>query len=379
MSICSETRHIEQDALSHERVMTQALALASEGRCTVSPNPMVGCILVKNGLQIGSGYHQQAGGPHAEIVALQVAGEAARGATAYVTLEPCSHTGKTGPCADALIAAGIRNVYVACEDPNPLVAGKGIARLRAAGIHVEVGVCATAAIELNRVFFHYIKQKRPFVIAKWAMSLDGKTVTQPHDARAISGAEIAMATHALRQQVDAILVGAETVRQDNPQLTARNAAGELMAGRQPRRLVLLGQGELPPDARLLSDTLPGETWIIQSEQQKKVSKSFFKENNKAFKLIYLPAEANSATDTVSLSALLDFLGEQQITSVLIEGGMRVHHAFFAADLINEFHVSVSPVIIGEQHMQQPIKNKIVLKEMHCQLVGKDILLNARVK
>jgi diaminohydroxyphosphoribosylaminopyrimidine deaminase/5-amino-6-(5-phosphoribosylamino)uracil reductase len=201
--------------------MQQALALAEKGRFSVSPNPMVGCLIVKAGKIIGQGYHHQAGTPHAEIHALREAGAEAKDADVYVTLEPCCHYGRTPPCTDALIAAGVTRVYFACHDPNPEVAGKGSAALKAAGIQAEEGLCRSEAQQLNKIFFHFIQTKRPFVFSKWAMSLDGKTMTHPDDLPAISSTASRSHSHLLRRAVDAILIGTNTAIDDDPALTVR--------------------------------------------------------------------------------------------------------------------------------------------------------------
>lgn len=223
----------------HSEYMRIALQLAQQGRCTVSPNPMVGCVIVKNNQIIGEGFHSYSGGPHAEIMALQQAGSNAQGAIAYITLEPCCHYGKTPPCTDALLQAGITHIVVACLDPNPLVAGKGLQQLQSAGMHVELGVGEEEAKRLNEIFFHYIRNQRPFVIAKWAMSLDGKTVTQPHDTRDISCLASHQASHQIRQQVDAILIGANTAIHDDPLLTVRHTIDHAPLLKHPHLLYLI--------------------------------------------------------------------------------------------------------------------------------------------
>ena len=226
--------------LSDSDYMSTALSLAERGRYTVSPNPMVGCVIVKDGKIVGKGFHLKAGDPHAEILALREAGADANAATAYVSLEPCCHYGKTPPCTDALIKAGIKKVYAACLDPNPLVAGKGIQQLKNANIEVETGLHEKEASQLNEIFFHYIRRQQPSVIAKWAMSLDGKTVTHTEDSRDISGNTSREYSHQTRQQVDAILIGAGTAICDDPELTVRYPA-DTSSLRQPLRVVLSSQ------------------------------------------------------------------------------------------------------------------------------------------
>lgn len=333
--------------------MQFALELAERGRLTVSPNPMVGCVIVKDNQIIGQGYHQRAGEPHAEIYALEQAGLQAKEATLYVTLEPCCHHGRTPPCVDALIKSGIKKIYIACTDPNPQVAGKGIKALMAAGIDVEVGLQKDKALALNETFFHFITHKRPFVIAKWAMSLDGKTVTHPEDSRHISSNASQTNTHELRQQVDAILIGANTARYDNPQLTVRLAAN---IKKHPTRIILSSHGELPQDLHIFNPDLPGKTILVTTEHAASTT-------TYPVDVITLPANKEGNVD---LLMLLNKLGEMQITSLLIEGGMRVHEQFFAANLVNKISVYIAPVIIG----QTPRKQSVTLQ--HYEQLASDL-------
>lgn len=331
-------RNIMHDRHSH--YMQQALALAERGRLTVSPNPMVGCVIVNNDEVVGHGYHQRAGEAHAEVIALQAAGEKARGATMYVTLEPCAHTGKTPPCTQALIDAGIAHVYVACLDPNPLVAGKGIKTLRANGITVDVGLYGKEAIALNAIFFHYIFNRRPFVIAKWAMSLDGKTITHPLADRKISSPESHQNAHQLRLQVDAILVGAKTARQDNPQLNVRSI--ENIYDRQPLRIILSSDGNLPLDLHVLTDDAPHKTMIVVVNNTNEALQSLCTARG----IEILSCKAN-AQGQIDLPTLLNLLGARGITSLLVEGGMTIHQQFFSEKLVNQVCVYLAPVILGE--------------------------------
>ncbi|MHB1221564.1 MAG: bifunctional diaminohydroxyphosphoribosylaminopyrimidine deaminase/5-amino-6-(5-phosphoribosylamino)uracil reductase RibD [Gammaproteobacteria bacterium] len=324
--------------------MLLALKLAERGRLSVSPNPMVGCVIVKNDKIIGQGYHQRAGEPHAEVHALQEAGADANGATVYVTLEPCCHQGRTPPCTDALIKAGIKKVYVACADPNPLVAKKGIQQLQAAGIAVELGLHADKATTLNEIFFHFITHQRPFVIAKWAMSLDGKTITHAHDSRSISSAASQTDAHELRQQVDAILIGANTARHDNPLLTVRLSNETL--SKHPIRLILSSDGNLPLDLNIFKPDLPSKTILVTSD---KTNTTKFTQHN--IDVIKLPLNDHGQ---INLSSLLDKLGQMHITSLLVEGGMKVHEQFFAENLVNKVSIYIAPVIIGSLERKQAV-------------------------
>ena len=331
------------NATDHTYYMTLALHLAEQGRFTVSPNPMVGCVIVKNNRIVGQGYHQKAGEAHAEIFALEEAGIEARGASVYVTLEPCCHDGRTPPCTAALIKAGIKNVYIACIDPNPLMDGKSIEILRSAGIRVEVGCCEREAIQLNEIFFYYMKYKRPFVISKWAMSLDGKTRTNKNDDKQISCMQSKEHTHQIRQQVDAVLVGTHTACQDNPLLTSRI---NKTITKQPIRIILSGHEPLPVDLKIFSDELPAKTIVVVTQQTIKLFKHLQSNN---VEILILPENENKQ---ISLSSLLNELGKMQITSLLVEGGMTVHESFFMENLVNKIHIYLSPAFIGTLEKKQ---------------------------
>lgn len=334
---------------SHHDFMLLALQLAERGRLTVSPNPMVGCVIVKNNDIVGQGFHERAGFAHAEIHALSEAKEAAKGATAYITLEPCCHYGKTPPCVDALIQAGIKKIYVACFDPNPLVAGKGIDSLRAAGIEVEVGLCEQEAKKINESFFHFIIHKRPFVIAKWAMSLDGKMYVHEGDSRQISGMESHTHTHSLRQMVDTILVGSKTAQLDNPQLTARLSSSCEAQSKNPVRIILSSRVFLPMDLKMFDKNFPGKTIVATTDAvDKDWCKKIASDN---IEILILPKNKNNQ---VCLVSLLKILGENNITSLLVEGGRIVHESFFKENLVNKIHVYMAPVIIGSLEKKQKI-------------------------
>jgi len=331
----------------HHYFMTETLKLAQRGRLSVSPNPMVGCLIVRDGQVVGSGFHQRAGNAHAEVLALKMAGEKAQDATMYVNLEPCCHYGKTPPCTDAIIAAGIKVVYVACEDPNPLVAGKGIAALRQAGLLVEVGLSQQEAQQLNEIFFHYMRYQTPFIIAKWAMSLDGKTVTHEKDDRMISNADSRQHTHALRQQVDAIMVGANTLMRDNPLLTARAEGGDV---KQPVRIILTSQGGLPLHLNVFDKHLSGRTLVVTTSA---VDKDWLRQVEEMGVECCVVAAKNNQVD---LHALLQELGKRGVTSVLVEGGMALHQQFFAEQLVNRVDVYLAPCVIGLSEKKQFIQS-----------------------
>jgi diaminohydroxyphosphoribosylaminopyrimidine deaminase/5-amino-6-(5-phosphoribosylamino)uracil reductase len=353
----------------HNHYMSQALQLAYRGRYSVSPNPMVGCLIVKNHHILGQGYHQRAGEAHAEIHALEAAQEAGwdvGGATAYVTLEPCCHYGKTPPCTQSLIEAGIKKIYVATLDPNPLVAGKGIKALEIAGLEVDIGLCQTEATKLNEIFFYYIRHKRPFVIAKWAMSLDGKTITHSNDTRDISCYESQQAAHDIRQQVDAILIGSNTAKQDNPYLTSRfKAAGATSATKQPIRIILSSQHPLPLELNIFDKAMPAKTIIATTEKSNKTWRKLLAEKNVEILLF-----KQNKQGQIDLSDLLDRLGQREITSLLVEGGMTTHEYFFRENLVNQFHVYVAPIIVGS------LPNKKILSNMHVSRIARDAYFTA---
>ena len=345
--------------ISPFQAMSRALMLAKRGRFTVSPNPMVGCVIVNAGRIVGEGFHQYPGQSHAETHALQHAGGAACNGTVYITLEPCCHHGHTPPCTEALIAAGIRVIYIACLDPNPLIAGKSVVILRRAGITVHVGLCGETAKRLNEVFFHYITTGYPFVILKWAMSLDGQTVTHLQDTKDISSVAAHDDAHHLRQQVDAILIGANTARQDNPALTARwSLRHHLLRPKQPLRIVLTTTIEtLPLNLKIFQ---PGQhtakTIIVTSQTTRNQIKHQF--SPECVEIWHLPS---TNTAQVHLPSLLIALGKRKITSLLIEGGMTTHRQFLATQLVNKLSVYLSPVIIGPYQKKQPVVNMMVKK------------------
>lgn len=352
----------------HHSFMSHALELAKRGHLTVSPNPMVGCVIVRDNTIVATGFHQRAGSAHAEVEALLAAGSQAKGATMYVTLEPCCHHGKTPPCTDAIIRAGIKQIYVACEDPNPLVSGKGIATLQQAGIDVEVGLMADEGKRLNEVFFYYMKHRTPFVIAKWAMSLDGKTITHEKDSRIISNSVSHEHTHQLRQQVDAIIVGANTILKDNPLLTVRLNHPLAESFKQPLRVVVTSRGELPLHLNIFDKNLPGSTLIVTTSAANKKWLQQVSEKN-----IAVWVAPSTSHKKVDLAALLVELGRREITSVLVEGGRQLHQQFFAEKLIDRFHVYVAPCIIGITEKKQ------ILQKVECKALQGDYHFSGYMK
>jgi diaminohydroxyphosphoribosylaminopyrimidine deaminase / 5-amino-6-(5-phosphoribosylamino)uracil reductase len=340
---------MQQDV--NQRYMSAALQYAAQGRFSVSPNPMVGCVICQHGEVIASGYHEQYGGPHAEINALSQAGMNASGATMYLNLEPCCHYGKTPPCTMAIIAAGIKEVYIAMLDPNPLVAGKGVRALVEAGIKVHVGLLAEEARALNEVFIHYMHTGKPFVILKWAMSLDGQMVSHEYDSRQISQKEAQHHTHQLRACCDAILIGAKTAMLDNPRLTVRQPLPLALNAKQPWRIILLGNKHLPGNLKIFDMAEPGKTILVTSKEH---DIDYYKNTLKLSQELWLlPANGDGLID---LQSLLTKLAENNISSLLVEGGRRVHDSFFAANLVDRLHVYLAPVIIGGLVRKHPLQN-----------------------
>jgi diaminohydroxyphosphoribosylaminopyrimidine deaminase/5-amino-6-(5-phosphoribosylamino)uracil reductase len=363
----------------HLSYMQRALALARQAEGYTSPNPAVGAVVVKDGQIVGEGYHRRAGAPHAEVEALEAAGEKARGATMYVTLEPCNHYGRTPPCTEAIIRAGIAELYYAAGDPNPRVAGNGAHRLAQANIRLHQGLCAAEARYLNRFFFHYICTGQPYVVAKFAASLDGKIATRAGQSQWITGREARQKGHHLRHVVDAILVGAGTVIADDPQLTTRLPQSQ---ARHPLRLVLDSRGRVPLEARLFQADLPGRTLVVATPVMPSSRQVALQ--RQGVETLLLPA---SPTGQVDISALLAELGRRQVTSLLVEGGGQVLGAFFEARLVNEVWAFLAPLIIGGQEAPGPVGGSgfarlteaCHLQEVMLETIGQDILIRGLIK
>jgi diaminohydroxyphosphoribosylaminopyrimidine deaminase/5-amino-6-(5-phosphoribosylamino)uracil reductase len=316
--------------------MARAIQLAERGLFTTDPNPRVGCVLVRDGEVVGEGWHQIAGGHHAEINALNQAAERARGATAYVTLEPCCHHGKTPPCSEALIAAGVSRVVVAMEDPNPRVAGEGLKQLAAAGIDVASGVMEAQARALNPGFIKRMQSGRPFVRCKLAMSLDGRTAMASGESKWITGEAARIDVHHMRARSSAIITGIGTVLADDPSLDVRLPAheGEI---HQPLRVVLDPHLSTPVNARMFG--LPGRKLIVTASDEEEVREQLDRDD---VEVVYMPNGHNS----IDLHALLDLLGELEINEILLETGATLSGAVLRAGLIDEIVVYMAPKLMG---------------------------------
>jgi len=322
-------------------IMDEALALARGALGRTAPNPAVGAVVARDGRIVGRGGTRPAGGPHAEVEALAEAGAAARGASLYVTLEPCCHHGRTPPCTEAIIAAGVRRCVVAVGDPFPAVAGGGIARLRAAGVAVEVGLAAEAATELNAGFFRRVRAGRPLVVAKFASTLDGRIATRTGHSRWITGEEARLAAHRLRDRSDAIAVGAGTVAADDPALTTRlppALAGE-GGPHHPLRIVVAGRGTAPLAARVFDPAQPGRT-LVATTASAPVSW------RRALEQAGVECVLLGDGPTIDLDALLAHLGGRGVNTLLVEGGQRLLGAFFDAGAVDRVAAFVAPVVVG---------------------------------
>ena len=325
--------------------MSHALELARRAEGRVSPNPPVGAVLVKDGEIVGGGYTQPPGRSHAEAVALSEAGDAARGAILYTTLEPCSHHGRTPPCTDAIVAAGVAEVHAAMLDPNPNVRGGGMAILADAGLGTRVGEGQAKARRQLEAYVKYVTTGTPFVTAKFAMSLDGKIATRTGDSKWISGEKARGAVHRLRAATDAVMVGVNTALADDPQLTARDKRGRPL-DRQPFRVVVDTGGRTPPGARMLGE--PGRTLVAMGDVGDKRARAL---RSAGADVVSLPGDGPS----VDLAALMDNLAaEHGVTSLLVEGGATLLGSLFDLGLVDKVIAFVSPVIIGGAEAPTPV-------------------------
>ncbi len=330
---------------THITFMQRALDLARQAKGRTSPNPLVGAVIVKAGKVIGEGYHQKAGTPHAEVHALNAAGENARGATLYTNLEPCCHWGRTPPCTEAVINAGIAHVYVAEVDPNPSVAGKGVQQLQNAGIYVHIGVCRQEASDLNEVHRKYIQTGKPFVILKTAMSLDGKIATASGESQWITSEASRQRGHEVRDTVDAILVGRGTVSRDNPSLTTRL---QNRKGQDATRIVLDSRGRTRTDARIFNTE--SEAGVIVAVTAEAPRENVGALEKVGAEIITVPAVHGN----VCFKSLMEILGKREITSVLIEGGSEINGSAIAAGVVDKVMCFVAPKLIGGQNAPGPI-------------------------
>ncbi|MBQ7111075.1 MAG: bifunctional diaminohydroxyphosphoribosylaminopyrimidine deaminase/5-amino-6-(5-phosphoribosylamino)uracil reductase RibD [Thermoguttaceae bacterium] len=391
--------------------MRRALKLAALGRGAVEPNPMVGCVIARDPKTtdcakiaadcenadavcadcvdfadetaeariVGEGWHQRYGGPHAEINALNAAGDAAKGATMYVTLEPCSHFGKTPPCCDAVIAAGIRRVVVATRDPFPKVDGAGIEKLEAAGIEVKVGVLENKARELNAPYWTRLTKNRPWIIGKWAMTLDGKIATRVGSSYWISSDESRLLVHRLRSRVDAILIGSRTAMEDDPKLTVRLPEGETPL-RTPTRIVFDSGGTLSAFSELALTARDVPLLLVFGPEAPAEKKAFWESKGAEVLVIDAPNREQR------LILLMEELAKRGMTNVLVEGGGELLGRLFDLEMIDEVKVFVAPKIVGGKEAVVPVggvgrelmRKAATLKNRKTETIGSDILISGTV-
>lgn len=357
--------------------MARALELARKAEGRTRPNPAVGAVLVRQGRIVGEGFHPAAGQPHAEIFALREAAELARGADLYVTLEPCSHQGRTGPCADAVVAAGVSRVFVGAGDPNPQVSGQGIARLRQAGIAVETGVLEVECRRLIASFVKHITTGLPYVILKTAVTLDGKTATSTGQSQWISGPESRAEVHRVRDRVDAVLVGIGTLIRDHARLTTRLAGG---GGRDALRVIVDSSLRITEEESVLH--LQSEATTLLATTSRACKEKVGRLTKPGVEVVELPLDG----DRVDLKALLKELGDRGVQSVLLEGGAVLNQSFLEAGLIDRMMVFVAPRVLGGSDGKGifsgagPIRlaDAVQLQDVRVSCFGQDTLIEGEV-
>jgi diaminohydroxyphosphoribosylaminopyrimidine deaminase / 5-amino-6-(5-phosphoribosylamino)uracil reductase len=351
--------------ISHKKYMELALKLAERGKGLTSPNPMVGCIIVKRGRIVGKGFHKKSGAEHAEILAIQDAGKKAANSTMYVTLEPCSHWGKTPPCTEKIMEAGVREVIIGMKDPNPLV--HGYMELKARGLKTKIGILEDDAKKLNEPYLKWIKTKKPFVMIKVAMSADGKIATKSGDSKYITSKEARTVVHKLRTEADAVMVGINTVIRDNPQLTPR-----LCKGNDPLKIVVDSGLKMPKNCKLMK--FPNQ--LIVAATAKASKSSIQKLQDKGVRVIITKPDKGM----VNLKELMKVLGKSDITSIMIEGGSELNSSAIKSRLVDKIMIFTAPKIIGNGKGAignlgiTKITKAINLKSPVCRNVGKDMLI-----
>lgn len=370
--------------MNNDKYMKRTLALAAKGKGRTSPNPMVGAVIVKNSRIIAEGYHRKAGTPHAEIIALKKAGAKAKGATLYVNLEPCCHTDKkTPPCTKAIIQSGINKVVIAMKDPNPKVAGKGIRELKKAGVKIEPGIMKLEARELNKAFIKFITKKEPFVILKIAQSLDGKIATAKGESKWITGEKARNMVHELRNEVDAVLVGINTVKKDNPSLDCR-----IKGGRNPYRIIVDSRLEIPLDSKVLKYK-DNKTIVATTKKSSKNKIASVIKRGAQVLVIDSPIRKKTSTTVsngVNLKALMKALGKLEILSVMIEGGSSINASALADGIVDNVMIFIAPLVIGGTDSITSIGGKspahlwkaLKLRDIRISQVGQDVLMQGDI-
>lgn len=353
--------------ISHKKYMELALKLAEKGKGLTSPNPMVGCIIVKRGRIVGKGYHKKAGTEHAEFLAIQDAGKKAVNSTMYVTLEPCSHWGRTPPCTEKIVESGVREVIIGMKDPNPLV--HGYVELKARGLKTKIGILEEEARKLNESYIKWMKTKKPYVVIKVAMSADGRIATKTGDSKYITSREARILVHQLRTEIDAVMVGLNTLLRDNPELTPR-----LYKGKDPIKIVVDSQLKIPKNCNLMKE--PGK--LIVAATNKASKSSMQKLQDKGVRVIV----TKSNKGMVDLKELMKELGKSEITSIMIEGGSELNSSAIKECIADKIMIFTAPKLIGNGKGAignlgiTKIAKAINLKNPVCRNVGNDMLIEA---
>ncbi|USK90471.1 bifunctional diaminohydroxyphosphoribosylaminopyrimidine deaminase/5-amino-6-(5-phosphoribosylamino)uracil reductase RibD [Rossellomorea marisflavi] len=351
--------------------MNLALQLARANQGQTSPNPVVGAVVVKDGSIVGTGSHLKAGGPHAEVHAIREAGDKAEGADIYVTLEPCSHHGRTPPCANLIIESGIKRVFIACKDPNPLVGGRGIERLKEAGIDVHLGMGESEALELNKHFFHFIRTGTPFVTLKSAVTLDGKTASSSGESKWITSQQSRLDVHYDRHRHDAIVVGVNTIIQDNPHLTTRLPQG----GKNPIRLIVDTHLRTPIHSHIIQDRQSPTILITGCEVPEFRKQAYIQEGCEILSL---------SSPAITMKELVGELGKKSITSVYVEGGSSIHGSFLQEEAFQELILYMAPKLLGGRNSFPSfggdgfpsIAEGLPVEIQSIETIGKDIKITA---
>ncbi len=358
--------------------MQLAYELAKKGCGGVNPNPLVGAVIVKGDRIIGEGYHEIFGGPHAEVNAFRSANESVEGATMYVTLEPCSHYGKTSPCAQAIIDNKIARVVIGMLDPNPLVSGRGVKLLKEHGIEVESDFLSAELAQMNRVFLKFIQSKKPYVIMKTAMTLDGKIASRTGDSRWVSNEQSRANVHELRNELMGIMVGVDTVIADDPILTTRLVGDK--KGRNPIRIVVDSMARIPLDSKILNTTIEAKTIVVVTSS---ANKERLKQIDTLGNEVVVVGEKKGRID---LSLLMSILGEKGIDGILLEGGATLNYAALESQIVDEVHAYIAPKIIGGTDAKTPVggrgiemmKDAVNLQNIRFENIANDILVIGEV-
>ena len=367
-----------------ENYMKYALELAKKGMGYVNPNPLVGAVLVKENRMIGEGYHKEFGGLHAEREAFQNTRESADGATLYVTLEPCCHYGKTPPCTDIIIESGVSKVVIGCSDPNPKVAGEGIQMLKEHGIEVQVGVLRKECEDLNRIFFHYIKTKTPYVLMKYAMTLDGKIATVIGQSKWITGEKAREEVQRTRHQYSAIMVGIGTVIKDDPSLTCR-----IPNGKNPIRIICDTNLKIPLHSKVVQTAKEVETWIATCKHERNREKEMVLKEAGCTLLSFAPKKQEKEGENkmgIPLKELMEELGKRGVDSVLLEGGAELNASALKEGIVNRVQAYIAPTLFGGKEGKTPIggmgvfqvEQGIHLKEVTMKKIGNDYVIEGEV-